>query len=725
MSTTGYLGTTASAVKVCFLFCAVQVVCAADDIFYTPDILKGNVAFWKKIYTEVSLTEGLLHDRDYPMVIYRKVSIGRSEGRQRESLIKTAKADIQLMLEHISSQPESSWTAEEKNIAAMFEKHAGGREALTAAAERIRFQQGQKERFYEGLYRSGMYIDTIRSILAQYDVPQELAWLPHVESSFNHHAYSRVGAAGLWQFMRSTGKLYLKIDYDIDERLDPIASTYAAAKLLSHNYRELQAWPIAITAYNHGLNGMKRAVAATGSRDIAVIIQRHESPSFKFASKNFYGCFLAVCDIAREPSKYFSEVKYAPPVRCTDMVLSHNLQPAVLARSVGIDETVLAALNPAIRPVVFRQQKHIPQGTRIHLPQSMSPSYIDSALAMVPKTLKLDTLPETGYYRVSKGDNLSAIARRFGVPVAALAEENGIGRASHIYAGQILRIPGAAVSEAREPVLSFVEDKRPEMGLAPPQAEQKVTGQPEPLQETHKEKTPAAATSAAAVHLQAAPVESIPDTLKEAALARADEPAPEIIDALKGQQQGRFDADVYHLEVEISPVGNAASIRVSVDETIGHYAEWLGVAQWRIRQLNRLGNHSVIHIGQRLTIPGDTATIKRFVEKRLEYHMALEEDFYGQYKVAEVREHIIKRGESLWTLSTDESGEIPLWLLQKYNKHLDFARLMPGMQMWIPVIVEKTAEDYAAEKNMGPPAGGYPYYNEPVLPPSKPMRITP
>ena len=101
--------------------------------------------------------------------------------------------------------------------------------------------------------------------------------MPLVESSFNVRARSRYGAVGLWQFMRSTGRRYLRIGRGIDERMDPLESTRAAARLLKENYEHFGNWPLAITAYNHGRRGILRAVREVGSRDLSEIIQRYES----------------------------------------------------------------------------------------------------------------------------------------------------------------------------------------------------------------------------------------------------------------------------------------------------------------------------------------------------------------------------------------------------------------------------------------------------------------
>ena len=116
-------------------------------------------------------------------------------------------------------------------------------EKLRAMSRRIRFQRGMRDRYYEGLLgRSYYYLDYIRKEFSAQGIPEELAYLPHVESSFNFLAYSKVGAAGMWQFMRSTASLYkMKMNYLIDERRDPYLSTRAAGRLLKTNFKKLGA----------------------------------------------------------------------------------------------------------------------------------------------------------------------------------------------------------------------------------------------------------------------------------------------------------------------------------------------------------------------------------------------------------------------------------------------------------------------------------------------------
>jgi hypothetical protein len=184
----------------------------------------------------------------------------------------------------------------------------------------------------------------------------------------------------------------------------------------------------------------------------------------------------------------------------------------------------------------------------------------------------------------------------------------------------------------------------------------------------------------------------------------------------------RFDVDVYGLETSL-PSPGIAEIRVAVDETMGHYAEWLGVPTMRLRALNRM-RRSTIRGGQALLIPLDAPdALERFNKTRLEYHLALEEDFYGRYKVADVKPYVVRHGETLWDLCNQEGGS-PMWLFKKYNKQLDLGALMPGTQVWLPVIDEKTDEDLAVEQLED--GGIHPAYTEPLCgPATAPLMLLP
>jgi len=702
------------------IFITSQPAPCDDTLFPTPEILKGNVSFWKKIYSEVSLKEGLIHDRDYPMVIFEKIS-----GDGSSAKVKNLREKIAGSLRTIATQPESEWTEYEKRIYNLYKQYADTA-AIAGAAERVRFQQGQTERFRQGLERSGLYLDTIKAIFKKYGIPERLAYLPHVESSFNTEAYSKVGAAGLWQFMRGTAKLYgMNIDYVIDERRDPIISTIAAAKYLSSSYQELKSWPLAITSYNHGVYGMKRAVAQTGSRDLGYIIQNYSSRSFKFASSNFYGCFLAASELAHNYKNYFPGIKLYTPIKYTDFTLSHYIHPDVLCRYFNISHKTLAELNPAIRPAVFKQHKKLPKGFVIHLPAEFTSESVYAMLNKVPDSLKTLEPERPQYYRVNRGDNLYAISSRLGVSLNDLLVENNISRTSIIREGQILRIPGkttpaVALASAGKNIVNTstassdqstsTESGETEAIIEIAQAEAKSIIPPEekveskditvvipqqPVAKTVSKKE--SAPEKVSKETPPVTVEEISDSLKTVAMTPAvdnNEPGP----AQRPFLSSDFDVSLYNLDVTLLSSGNSAELVVSVDETIGHYADWLKIPTWRIRKLNDMRN-SDIRINSKIRIPIDRPdALETFAAARLEYHMALEEDFYTQYMVIDVKPMTIKKGQTLWHLCNETDGPMPLWLFKKYNKHLDLNKLMPGATVWIPVIAENVSGIY----NPGP-----------------------
>lgn len=728
------------------------------ELFPTPDILKERVAFWKKVYSEFTLRDGMIHDRDYPSIVYAKIY-----GETNIANIKRQKEHIVASLIKINTQPESTWTKEETAIVELYRQNASV-DLLKGAEERIRFQQGQADRFKEGLIRSGLYLDTIRTIFKQYGIPERLAYLPHVESSFNTAAYSKVGAAGLWQFMRGTGKLFgMKINYTIDERRDPIIATKGAARYLSTAYSELKEWPLAITSYNHGIGGMKRAVNATGSRDLGYIIQNYESSSFKFASSNFYSCFLAASEIAENYKTYFPGLTLHQKSEFSDFTLTHYVRPDVLCKYLNITTAQLIALNPAIRSAVFEQQNKLPAGFSMHIPSSITPSSATAVLAAMPDSLKSNVPERSQYYKVNKNDNLIGIATRLGVSVQDLATENKLGRKSSLMIGQLLRIPPAktiekpvemvasvlptqtviekqvepAVKDSITPASAVSTDALIEIAQnevqskVPPEELQPKTVKVEkmkviktpipkpvalvkpPIVKENKEPEPTAA------------IEQVADSLKEVATA----PAVEAKIQKQNERpivQGKFDISIYNLDITISPVGAAAELTVSIDETIGHYADWLGVATSKIRKLNNMGRGSDIRINKHLTIPVvQKDMIDQFVEARLEYHMAIEEDFYSQFRVSDVKSHTIQKKETLWDMcnQSDIENAMPLWLFKKYNKHIDLNTLVPGTIVWIPVISEKSAND-ANVINTGSP-GYYSAFDQPVRVENKRLRRIP
>ncbi len=183
-----------------------------------------------------------------------------------------------------------------------------------------------------------------------------------------------------------------------------------------------------------------------GTRDIAALVERYEGPAFGFASRNFYAEFLAALDVSREAERHFGPLALEPPAEFEAVALDHFVPADALARALGIDLRVLRANNPALRSRVWSGEKRIPPGTVVRLPVGAAPATLARAVASLPETARFDRQIPDRVYRVRRGDTLSRIARRTGIPVARIMAANGIRNRHRIRVGQKLVLPGLAAA---------------------------------------------------------------------------------------------------------------------------------------------------------------------------------------------------------------------------------------------------------------------------------------
>ncbi len=332
--------------------------------------LRKNVDFWISIYSLYSSTEGLIHDSKYVDIVYEKISFAETPSKKKKMIREGVKKYKKILLNvHRKRNDPDKMDAEEKRIFELFKDIPDSNRFLDAAhRKRVRFQLGQKDRFLEGLVESGRYLPIMEEIFKREGLPIELTRLPFVESSFNVRARSKVGASGIWQFMRSTGRFFLKINSAIDERNDPIRATEAAAKLLKVNYDSLKNWPLAITAYNHGRMGMMRAVRKVGTEDIEGIVDGYKSRSFGFASSNFYTELLAAIEVERNAEKYFGPIERATPLKGVEIQLPESIKFKDLVQYLKLDEEAIKSLNPALSGQVILGRALIPAGYYLRIP---------------------------------------------------------------------------------------------------------------------------------------------------------------------------------------------------------------------------------------------------------------------------------------------------------------------------------------------------------------------
>jgi len=359
--------------------------------FPYPKALRPQVEFWKKIFSVYSRYQTVIHDSE-TMQVYKVLDFRRlrdEEGLDEATISQIKQDQTKLELELLratlfklqgcvdGTESCEALAEEEQKIWDMYKGLDDIERFREAASEdRLRSQTGVRERFQEGVQTSRRYIKAMEEIFRREGLPVELTRLPLIESSFNLEATSKVGAAGIWQFMPSTGRIYaMRVSDMVDERRDPLIATEAAARFLRSNYERLGSWPLAITAYNHGPGGVATAVSTVGSSDIGDIIRNYRGRAFGFASRNFYPEFLAAVEIEKNHKKHFGTLDMEEEITYDEVSIDH---PVPLEKAASCADTTaeeLRSLNPALGDAIRAGNAAVPRGYQLRIPSGAAMAF--------------------------------------------------------------------------------------------------------------------------------------------------------------------------------------------------------------------------------------------------------------------------------------------------------------------------------------------------------------
>ena len=671
----------------------------ADDAdpFAHPPTLEPDIRFWIRVYTEVTTDGGLIHDDWNLNLVYEVLRFDpASSPAQRERRVGEAKTRYAVLLRRFAAGDTANLTGHERRILHAFGEKATSRDYLDAI-DRIRFQLGQADRFHEGLIRAEAWEAHIARVLKQHGVPVEIAALPHVESSFNPFAYSKVGAAGLWQFMPSTAKRFMRVDGIVDERLDPYSATEAAANLMLYNYRLLGTWPLAVTAYNHGPGGLRRAQDELGTSDIAVIVKRYQGATFGFASRNFYVAFLAALEVDRNAERYFGRLTRLPDTENTPVELPDYIAVSTLAKAFEVDMGALKVLNPALRPPIWNGTRLVPRGYALRLPGAPGASEIAAALARIPPAQRYLAQRNDGAHRMRRGETLAGVAAASGVSLPRLLAANGWTAAHTAARGEVVRIPMPATrGEISGGAPALAESGTPLAPATPPAPATSAalaTGTLSQLAASSAPPpppSPAAPPPSRAQQPSPPPGQPLVAQFEPAPAAEKAAPAPrEPVSSRQaesaallpaGPPTGASDTTDYD-------VGPGDTVVVQVGETLGHFANWSGVDSETLRRLNRLHRDTGVRVGKRIKLDLSKVGAAEFTAARRDYHHHLQETFFATHRIAGTETYPVKRGESLWTIA-HEKNDMPVWLVAQYNPDVNFSDIKPGTTIALPRVVD-------------------------------------
>jgi membrane-bound lytic murein transglycosylase D len=637
---------------------------AAEALFPRPPELEPDVQFWRSIFTVYSIDEGVLHDNRNLAVVYETVPMPASTSRQsRNRKVQQRREYYQKILRTLAAGKRNGLSAEEQRVLALWPADVSNAE-LKAAVSQIRYQQGLSNRFRDGLIRAGRWRDHVQKEFTQLGVPVELAALPHVESSYNPDARSHVGASGIWQFTRSTGRRFMQVDHVLDERNDPFTATQGAARLLAYNYSIVGNWPMAITAYNHGLAGVRRAMHQYGDNALVKILRNYDGRTFGFASRNFYVAFLAAMEVDQNAEKFFPGLVPDKPVSYDTLLLPEYMPAKAVAAALGVSEQDLALYNPGLQATVWQGSKYLPKNYEIRVPAQRLKAPISELIAAVSADNRhRNQLPDL-FHTIARGDTLSALAAEYGTSVRTLVALNNLGSSNRIRAGQRLRLPAAG--PAPVPAVAATVEPGPAARLPAPA--------PAPAPEPEPEPAPLPPVGAIA---SAPAIGGIADAdiVSEGALAEEVAAEDEPVETLLLSDPSDYSVDA------------SSTIEVQPLETLGHYADWLGLKTQRLRDLNGLAFRTPVEVGRRIKLDLSKVDAASFENLRTAWHRQQQDAFFRTHRISGITEHVVGPGESVWILSL-RTYDVPVWLFRQYNPELDLQNVRPGTKLSFPLLVE-------------------------------------
>lgn len=346
---------------------------------------------------------------------------------------------------------------------------------------------------------------------------------------------------------------------------------------------------------------------------------------------------------------------------------------SVIASRFNTTVSRLVALNQ------LQSRHRIQIGQRLLLPQDNNDNQL----------LASDVAPVDGQYTVRRGDTVSLIAARYGVTEQDLLNENGIQDRNRIYPGQQLRLPG--FEQEGEQLAVIDANLRPTPPTTVQFSDGVVLGS-ENLPEPEPEKPappPALEESTAELALideLLPPAAVLPDNQElEAEVSIAEQEAEAIDPELDVTESNEQLVEALSADPSDYTVASNNTIEIQASETLGHYAEWLGIRAWDIRRLNGMAFRDPVIIGERLRLDFSRVNIPGFERARREFHSTLQREFFASYRIQAVETYSVRRGDNIGGIAR-ERYSTPIWLLRQYNPELDFNRIQIGQEIVFPLL---------------------------------------
>lgn len=357
--------------------------------FKVPESLRKRTQFWFDIYTRYGSNDHIIHHVLYPWIVFKVINTDQmvTNGNgplwlrkdRAEKYVRKQEAEIRRTLRKLASlRNYNHLTDEQRDLFEKLQTLPGSRShVFLQAAQNVRKQLGQRDFFRSGLVNSSRYLPYMEKQFQDLGLPVELTRMPFVESSFNEKAFSRAGASGIWQIMPRTGRAYMIVNATIDERNSPLKASLMAARMLKQIQHATKSWALTITSYNHGIGNLRTAIRRAHSKDLATIIRRYHGGDFKFASSNYYTCFLAALHAEKYNELVFNDLSREPLQEREVVYLKAKTKLKQILRLTGLTRDQLLSFNLDLKSALTKHLSvTLPRGFELHVPKGLSQASI-------------------------------------------------------------------------------------------------------------------------------------------------------------------------------------------------------------------------------------------------------------------------------------------------------------------------------------------------------------
>ncbi len=525
-------------------------------------------------------------------------------------------------------------------------------------------QNRYPDRFQEGLDRSGYYVEHLRKAFKEAGLPQELCWLAMVESMYKLKAYSSSGAAGMWQFIRSTGGHYrMQMNSYVDERYNWVLATSRAIEYLKHLHDFFGgSWELAISAYNMGEGALIRTIEATGGeRDFWTLIETPPaSYRIKDETKKYLPRFLAYILICNDPVPYgFSPSPYKP-VQWDEIEVQGMYALDSLDKAMGYSVGTLSSWNPfLIRGITP------PNGCKLMVPAGDGVKL--ASILSTPTVKQAEVLTHI----VKKNESAYQIARRYGVSVDELLKLNQLNSVKSIKPGMQIQIPSR-----KEGHISFAKSvSKQESGAQ--EKDFHIVQRGETLYLIGKKYGIEVEDLARWNNINGSQMLKVGDRIVIKPTSQSNVEPISIASEKVGNEK-RVETqtkDIYHT--------------VKAGETISSIAKLYSVSPKKIMEMNNLSSKSILHIGQKLIIRQEVITVAKNEQTSGDKNVQMESK--GGPNISNDRVHIVQKGDtlgkiaSLYNVSVNE--------LKQWNGLDDNSVLKIGQKIYLEKSREKVVRN--------------------------------